>query len=108
MWNEPDIQGPEGFYNGSPDSLVKLEVAAAAALAQEDPKALLLTPAMSGGNGATQLAWLGRYLKAGGGKYAHAVGWHAYVAAPEAAVNGVEAVRQVGVQQDALLPSLSP
>jgi hypothetical protein len=95
VWNEPDIQGPEGFYNGSPESLVALEAATASALAQEDPKALLLTPAMSGGNGATQLGWLGRYLKAGGGRHAHAVGWHAYVAAPEAAVNGIEAVRQL-------------
>lgn len=96
MWNEPDIQGPEGFYNGSPQSLGVLEAATAAALAQEDPTALLLTPPMSGGNGATQLGWLGRYLKAGGGKHAQAVAWHAYVSAPEAGVNGIEAVRQVG------------
>lgn len=96
VWNEPDIQGPEGFYNGSPESLAALEAATAAALAQEDPKALLLTPPMSGGNGATQLGWLGRYLKAGGGKHAQAVAWHAYVSAPEAGLNGIEAVRQVG------------
>lgn len=95
MWNEPDIQGPEGFFNGSPKSLAALEAATAAALTREDPQARLLTPAMSGGNGATQLGWLGRYLQAGGGKHAHAVGWHAYVAAPEAAVNGIKAVRQV-------------
>lgn len=92
LWNEPDYQAENGFFWGTPADLVKLERAAAAVLAREDPAAKLLLPAMYTYDNAY---WLNRYLAAGGGKNTQGMAWHAYIAAPEAAAGVVQTIRNV-------------
>jgi hypothetical protein len=51
VWNEPNLQGPEGFYNGTPEQLANLAKATAEVLAEprfSSLSVLLLNPPMAG------------------------------------------------------------
>ena len=98
IWNEPKYRqgtGPCGgvvFFCGTPEDLVELTAAARAALRQVDPKALVLSPAFTGGlHGVDSLD---RYLKAGGAGLIDAVAFHLYAAQPEDTVKTLAALRQ--------------
>ncbi len=93
LWNEPNISG---FFSGSPETLVRLAEAAYRILKEVDPGNQLAAPATVGG-GEEHLAWLDRYLLAGGGKYMDMLSHHFYVAhaAPEAMLPLVDKVRRI-------------
>ena len=96
LWNEPNIPG---FFSGSPETLVKLAEETYRILKEIDQANELAAPATVGG-GAEHLAWLDRYLAAGGGKYMDALSHHYYVAhtAPEATLPLVDKVRKIAAK----------
>ncbi len=96
LWNEPNIPG---FFSGSPETLVKLAEEAYRILKEVDPANQLAAPATVGG-GVEHLAWLDRYLAAGGGKYMDALSHHYYVAhtRPEATLPLVDKVRKIAAK----------
>lgn len=93
LWNEPNIPG---FFSGSPETLVRLAEEAYRILKEVDPANQLAAPATVGG-GEEHLAWLDRYLAAGGGKFMDVLSHHFYVAhtRPEATLPLVDKVRKI-------------
>jgi hypothetical protein len=93
LWNEPNIPG---FFSGSPERLVRLAEEAYRILKEIDPANQLAAPATVGG-GEEHLAWLDRYLAAGGGKFMDVLSHHFYVAhtRPEATLPLVDKVRKI-------------
>lgn len=93
LWNEPNIPG---FFSGTPETLVGLAEIAYRELKKIDPANQFAAPAAVGG-GAEHLAWLDRYLAAGGGKYMDALSHHYYVAhtRPEATLPLVDKVKSI-------------
>ncbi len=87
VWNEPDQRE---FYTGTPAQLVALERATAEVVHGADPAALVLSPAVAGGDGVAQLTFLDDYLAAGGGRSADVLAYHGY---NDPAENDIEAVR---------------
>jgi hypothetical protein len=77
VWNEPNAQGEDGFYNGTPERLAELAIVAAEVLRVEDPSALLLAPPMSG-TSAGALDFLLRFLRAGGASVVQGIASHSY------------------------------
>lgn len=91
VWNEPD----QNFYTGTPAQLALLEVATAEVVRQADPAALVVAPAVSGGNSATALAWYDDYLRAGGGRAADVIAYHLYTDPAETDIQAVAAFREL-------------
>lgn len=91
VWNEPNSKG---FYSGSVAEMVQLASAAYTAVKQADPTDIVVSPAAAG---AGSLGWFDQYLKAGGAKYADAIGYHFYVnpAPPEEMVTLIRQVEQI-------------
>jgi hypothetical protein len=77
VWNEPDL---DGFYCGPASRLVDLTRLAKQVVAAVDPAARLVSPSMSGFEGAGGLDY---FLAAGGGAYVDIIGYHFYVNKPE-------------------------
>lgn len=98
IWNEPKYRQGNGlcggvvFFCGTPEDLVELTAAARTVLRQVDPKALVLSPAFTGGLHGVDA--LDRYLKAGGAGLIDAAAFHLYAAQPEDAVKTLAALRQ--------------
>lgn len=93
LWNEPNIPG---FFSGEVDVLVRMAGEAYRILKEIDPGNQLAAPASVGG-GVEHLAWLDRYLAAGGGKFMDVLSHHYYVAhaRPEALLPLVGKVRAI-------------
>jgi len=91
MWNEPNLPG---FFTGTPTQLVTLAAEAWKIIKEVDPASLVVSPSITGSRG---VAWLDRYLEAGGGKYADIIGYHFYVnpAEPEQMLPMMESVKTV-------------
>jgi hypothetical protein len=82
VWNEPNLQGPEGFYNGTPEQLAILANATAEVLAESrfsNLSVLLLNPPMAG-LGADAVDQLTRYFVECRrlGVVHTGVAWHSY------------------------------
>lgn len=91
VWNEPD----QNFYTGTPAQLVLLEKATAEAVRQTDPAALIVAPAVSGGNSVTALKWYDDYLSAGGGQASDMIAYHLYNDTAEGDIQSMAAFRQL-------------
>jgi hypothetical protein len=91
VWNEPD----QNFYTGTPAQLVLLENATAEVVKQTDPSALVVAPAVSGGNSAPALKWYDDYLSAGGGRAADVIAYHLYNDQAETDAQAMAAFRGV-------------
>ncbi len=81
VWNEPDFSGPPknpkkrgGFYTGSVADMVEMTRIARQVLQEEDPDAVLLSPAIV--NGAHNR--LDKFLAAGGRVYVQGIAYHFY------------------------------
>ncbi|MES8964717.1 glycosyl hydrolase, partial [Cutibacterium acnes] len=72
LWNEPDFQQ---LYNGSIADMVEMARIARQELKAADPENRLISPGLTTAQG---LAWLHRFLSAGGGRYVDAIGFHWY------------------------------
>lgn len=82
VWNEPNLQGPEGFYNGTPEQLAQLAKATAEVLAEPrfgSLSVLLLNPPMAG-LAADALDFLTKYFVESKrlGVVHTGVAWHSY------------------------------
>jgi hypothetical protein len=77
VWNEPDL---DIFYCSPAIDLIEMARLAREVLRQVDPQALLVSPAMSGFDGAGGLA---HFLAGGGAAHIDIVAHHFYVDAPE-------------------------
>jgi hypothetical protein len=97
FWNEPNIplSSQGGFFSGSVKSAVALTREAYLVLKEVDAGNRLAAPAAVGDGG--HLAWLDRYLAAGGKQYLDVLSYHFYVAerAPEAMLPLVNKVREI-------------
>jgi len=60
VWNEPNLQGTYGFYNGSPERLAALALATQEVLLAEGSTAWLINPPMAG-TAADAINFLNRY-----------------------------------------------
>lgn len=80
VWNEPDFSGPPknptatGFYTGSVADMVEMTRVARQVLREEDPDAVLLSPAIVNGPHNR----LDKFLAAGGGQYVQGIAYHFY------------------------------
>jgi hypothetical protein len=91
IWNEPNLAS---FYSGDPAQMVRLCREAYAIIKRIDAAALVVSPSATGTGG---VAWLDRFLDAGGGDCFDIVGFHLYVwpDPPEAIVPLVARVNDV-------------
>jgi hypothetical protein len=95
LWNEPNLKG---FYTGRIPHMVELAKTAYTILKQIDPRNELVSPAATAGYADNPgPAWLGRYLKAGGERYADIIGYHMYVSpkGPEAMVPLIQKLKRI-------------
>lgn len=76
VWNEPDFSGSPkaGFYTGSVETLVEMSRIAKQVLQEEDPDALLFSPAFV--NGPRHR--LNKFLAAGGREHVQGIAYHFY------------------------------
>ena len=72
LWNEPDYSI---FYSGPVETMVEMARIARQELKAADPENRLISPGLTTAQG---LAWLHRFLSAGGGRYVDAIGFHWY------------------------------
>jgi hypothetical protein len=79
LWNEPFNAG---YWKGTSAQLVRMAQDARTIIKGVDPNAIILTPP-SGIKVDRGKAWLRDYLAAGGGQYADAISFHAYIPMPE-------------------------
>jgi hypothetical protein len=79
IWNEPNI---DGFFSGSEAAMVELACVAHEAIKRIDPAASVVSPSAT--HGLQGVAWLDRYLQAGGSRCLDIVGFHFYTQAHEA------------------------
>eukprot|EP00775_Hariotina_reticulata_P004919 gene4919-5162_t len=84
VWNEPNMQGDEGFYNGTPQQLAVLALATQEVLREVKSSAMLVTPPMAG-LAADAVAFLRSYLlECKKMSVVHTgVAWHSYNMYPE-------------------------
>jgi hypothetical protein len=89
MWNEPNL--PK-YWSGSIEQMVDMTHRAHDIIKKIDPNAVIVSPSPTTANG---LAWLAKFLQAGGGKYVDIIGFHCYVypAPPEAMVRLITQVK---------------
>ena len=91
VWNEPafsevdPLYRPDGrpiqYFAGSANQMAEMARIAYQTIKAEDPSAVVVSPGVtSEGNGLRRLE---TYLKAGGGQWADAIGFHFYTAPPE-------------------------
>jgi len=73
IWNEPNLKQ---FFTGTPQQLVSLTCAAHQTLRDFDSTNIVVSPAPTGIYG---LAWLEKFLQAGGGDCVDVIGYHLYV-----------------------------
>ncbi|MGA9966385.1 MAG: hypothetical protein WBQ10_14395 [Terriglobales bacterium] len=79
LWNEPFNKG---MWKGTSAQLVRMAQDARTIIKGVDPNAIMVTPP-SGIKVERGKAWLHEYLAAGGGQYADAISYHAYIPVPE-------------------------
>ncbi len=98
VWNEPDFSGPSkdpkksAFYTGSVADLVEMARIARQVLHEEDPDAVLFSPAIVNG----PLNRLDKFLAAGGRDYVQGISYHFYAFNDESRMlREIEAVRDV-------------
>lgn len=91
VWNEPSY--PRYFLD-SPADMATLTKEAANVLHRVDPDAKLVSASPTSVAG---LPWLKKYMEAGGGNYADAIGYHLYVFpnAPEAQIDLIKQVKAI-------------
>jgi len=107
VWNEPNMQGDNGFYNGTPQQLALLALATQQVLREVKSSALLLNPPMAG-MAADAIAFLQRYLvECKRLKVVHTgIAWHSYNMPPEPDLQSMQTVRRV--MADVGLPANLP
>ena len=98
VWNEPDFSGPPkppkhwGFYTGSVADMVEMTRIARQILREEDPNAILFSPAFVNG----PLNRLDKFLAAGGRDHVQGIAYHFYAWNDESRMlREIEAVRTV-------------
>lgn len=99
VWNEPDFAGPPkdpkkrgGFYTGSVAGMVEMTRIAREVLGEEDPEAILFSPAVV--NGPHER--LDKFLAAGGREHVQGIAYHFYAWNDEnRMLREIEAVRAV-------------
>jgi Glycosyl hydrolases family 39 len=91
IWNEPNVRGT---FTGTPAAMLRLSRVAYEALKAVDPGITVVSPSATANAG---VAWLGKFLKAGGCQYSDVIGYHFYVTpeAPEAMIPLIQQVRKV-------------
>jgi hypothetical protein len=89
VWNEPDITD---FYCGPLLRLVDLSRLVKQVVSAVDPAARVVSPAMSGYEGAGALDF---FLAGGGAQHVDIIGYHFYVATPEDVTFTMAAVKSV-------------
>lgn len=97
VWNEPNLQGPEGFYNGTPEQLAQLAKATAEVLAEprfSSLSVLLLNPPMAG-LAADAVDFLTKYFVESKrlGVVHTGVAWHSYNLPAELDIKSMETMR---------------
>ena len=97
IWNEPhfsEMGSSGGFFTGSVNTMVELARSAYRIIHQIDPGARVLTPSVVANDDMLKV-----YLKAGGGRWADAVGYHFYAYNPEELPTRVGRVRALMADQ---------
>jgi len=96
IWNEPNLKS---FWTGSLDQMVALTNAAAQIIHTVDPKAIVVSPAITATYG---VPWLADFLKKGGGRNVDVIGYHFYITPrpPEDLPGFIQSVRQVLSEND--------
>ncbi len=91
IWNEPN---GGGFYSGTMEQMLEMAQHAYTILKNVDADNVVITPSAVGVPG---IAWLARYLQAGGGQSADVIGFHFYVypAPPEAMLPRIQKVQSL-------------
>lgn len=91
MWNEPNLKN---FYTGSLTQLMQLVSVAYQTLKEIDPAIIVCSPAFTAAGGIPMFE---QYMKAGGTRYADAIGYHLYVSPglPEEMVGLIQQVREI-------------
>lgn len=91
IWNEPNLKD---FYSGSVEDMVRMCRDAREVIKRADPRNLIVSPAATQAQG---VAWLDRFLAAGGADCFDVVGFHFYVLPepPERMIERVADVRRV-------------
>lgn len=95
MWNEPNILGDDGFFNGTPEQLSALALATQQILQELGHKALLLNPPMAG-LAADAVAFLTRYYVECRrlGVVHTGVTWHSYNMPAELDLRSMQTLRR--------------
>lgn len=90
------MQGPTGFYNGSPEQMAALALATQQVLREEASSALLLNPPMAG-TAADAVSFLNRYFAecARLGVTTQGIAWHSYNMPAELDVDSVATLRGI-------------
>ena len=90
LWNESDYSGT---YAGSVEKMVEMARIAREELKAADPNNVLVSPGLTTGQG---VAWLDRFLAAGGGAHVDNIGFHWYYSMqPEKIAASIQNVREV-------------
>lgn len=94
LWNEPKFREVDRYrvedgFTGYATQMVELGKVARRVLAEEDPNAILISPALGSANVARIEAW----LKAGGGQVAPVLASHFYEPTPEEMVASYRRIR---------------
>jgi len=92
IWNEPNLKH---FFSGTIDTMLDLSCRASVIIHQEDPAALVVSPAAT--DRLNGVHWLNDYLRKGGARCIDVVGFHFYVYAhepPEAIDTYIKKVRK--------------
>lgn len=92
LWNEPAIPG---YWDGTPEELVRLSRVAYQIIKEFEPDAIVLSPSFTEVELPRGRAFLERYAAAGGLSYCDAVAWHGYAGAPADIAGQIAALRLV-------------
>lgn len=100
IWNEPNLKR---FFSGDVQTMLRLTCSAARIIREVDPNARLVSPAATDRDAG--VAWLGRFLDAGGAKCVDVIGFHFYTLAhedPETLPRLIQAVRRLAAAHGGL------
>jgi hypothetical protein len=89
-WNEPGIPP---YWDGSPELLVEYERAKYLIIKELAPNSIVLSPSFTEFAMPRGIAFIDRYLAAGGGQWCDGISAHFYVAKPEHMIGDVAALR---------------
>jgi len=94
IWNEPiNVK----MWSGTIPQMLRMARDASSIIKSTDPDALLLTPTLAMGTPRAK-TWTNDYLQGGGGTYADALSYHAYLATPEELIRVIEDLKQTAAK----------